>query len=290
MAYIGADVGPPGDATEAGPFGTSADRLVWLVAGGASSPGGAWRAPLEPSERLADASWSPRADRLLVASSQPLSGGAVVSRVWFVEADAQSARLVLSLPSELVAGSESWSSDGQHVAFVAHAGEINALCLLGLDGSFRYLADLELSAAPLGHPRAAWSVDAQRLLFVAPRQRPPGAALDWLQAETQRALFVVDAADPTPLMLQDTLVDVASWREDGQLLGLGRSAPDAPLSLRLLSASGAAAGQLLELPLKPAMAYAASLDVAHARVLLAARTSAGGTDFWLAQLGVEDDA
>jgi hypothetical protein len=214
----------------------------------------------------------------------------MLSRLWFVEADDQASRLVLSLPSDVVPGSETWSPDGQHVAFVAHAGEINALCLLGLDASFRYLADLELSAAPLGYPRGVWSADGQRLLFVAPRQRPPGAALGWLQPDTQRALFMVDVADPAPVALQDTSVDLATWREDGQLVGLGRPGPDSPLSLRWLSASGAAVGQLLELPLKPGGAFAATLDVPRARVLIATRSSAGGIDYWLAQLGLEDDA
>jgi hypothetical protein len=293
LASIGADVGPSREATQSSPWLNSVDRVVWLVAAGALAPDGAWRAPLEPGEHLVDASWSPRADRLLVVSSQPLGAGVVLSRLWFVDADGQPGRpprQVLSLPSEVLPGSETWSPDGQHVAFVAHAGEINALCLLGLDASFHYLADLELSAAPLGYPRGVWSADGQRLLFVAPRQHPPGAALGWLQPDAQRALFTVDVADPIPVALQDTSVDLATWREDGQLLGLGRPGPDSPLSLRWLSASGAAVGQLLELPLKPAGAYAASLDVARARVLIATRSSSGGIDYWLAQLGLEDDA
>jgi hypothetical protein len=292
LAYVGADIGPPRELPGPGGWPTSAERVVWLMRAAATAPDAAWRAPLEPAEHLTDASWSPRAERLLVVSSQSLSGGAEQSRLWFVDAEAQPARLALSLPSDVVAGSETWSPDGQHVAFVAHAGELNALCLLGLDGSFRYLADLELSSSPLGFPRAAWSGDGQRLLFVAPRQHPPGAAFGWLQADAdaQRTLFVVDLADPSPLALQDTSVELATWREDGQLVGLGRSAPDAPLSLRRLSPSGSSSGPLLELPLTPAGAYAATLDAASGRLLVAARSSAGGVDYWLAQLGLEDDA
>ena len=52
------------------------------------------------------------------------------------------------LPSDIVPGTEAWSPDGTHVAFVAHAGQVNALCLLGIDGSFRYVADLDPSAHP----------------------------------------------------------------------------------------------------------------------------------------------
>jgi hypothetical protein len=40
----------------------------------------------------------------------------------------------------------------------------------------------------------------------------------------------------------------------------------------------------------PSSAYAASLDMAGARLLVVARTSAGALDYWLAQLGLEDDA
>jgi hypothetical protein len=291
LAYVGSEVGPAVDPSEATTLGTAADRVVWLVPPGASAPRAAWRAPLEPGEHLVDASWSPKAERLLVAASQSLSGGAVLSRLWFVDSDDQQARLALSLPSQIVAGSATWSPDGQHVAFVAHAGEVSALCLLGLDGGFRYLADLELSsAAPLGYPRAVWSADGRRLLFVAPPQHPPGAAFGWLQPDSRRALFEVDTADAKPLALQDTDVDMATWREDSQLVGLGRSAPDAPLSLRRLTAAGASLGQLLELPLRPSGAYAASLDIAHARLLVAARTSSDSIEYWLANLGLEGDA
>ena len=291
LAYVGTDVGPPPGGFEASPSMTSLDRIAWLVPAGSNAPGAGWRAPLEPNEHLVDASWSPRAERLLVASLQPLSGRAVQSRLWFLEADGQQARLVLGLPSEVVPGSEIWSPDGLHVAFIAHAGEVSALCLLGLDGAFRYLADLEVSSAPpLGYPRGVWSADSRRLLFVAPRQHPPGAAFGWLQAETQRALYLADVADPTPLPLQDTNVDLATWREDGQLLGVGRPGPDSPLSLRRLAAAGASAEQLLELPLKLPGQYAATLDVARARLLVAARTPAGSLDYWLANLGLEGNA
>ena len=291
LAYVGTEVGPPPGGVEGGPSVTSPERVVWLVPAGSTAPGAGWRAPLESGERLVDASWSPRAERLLVASLQPLGGGAVLSRVWFLEADGQQARLALGLPSEVVPGSEAWSPDGRHVAFIAHAGDLSALCLLGLDGEFRYLADLEVSSAPpLGYPRGVWSADSRRLLFVAPRPHPPGASVGWLQADTPRALYLADVADPAPLLLQDTTADLATWREDGQLLGVGRPGPDAPLSLRRLTAAGAAAEQLLELPLKPPGQYAATLDVARARLLVAARTPAGSLDYWLASLGVEDDA
>ena len=131
-------------------------------------------------------------------------------------------------------------------------------------------------------------MDSQRALFVAPRQHPPGAPSGWLQPEPQHALFVADVADPMPQALGDTNVDFATWREDGQLLGLGRAAPDAPLSLRLLGGAGDQQ-QLLDLPLRLPASYAAAWDPARARLLVATSNASGGVEYWLARLGLEDD-
>ena len=284
LAYVGPDVGPLAGGRDA------PDRVVWLVSAGAAAPGGGWRAPLEPAERLLDASWSPHAEHLLAVSGQALAGGGLVSRLWLLAADGGRARLLLSLPSEVVTGSELWSPDARHVAFLAHSGQLSALCLLGVDGSFRYLADLESGwSAPLAYPPLAWSADSQRVLFVAPRQVPPGAPSSWLQPDAPRTLFVADVAEPTPRALGDTSVELAAWRDDGQLLGIGRAAADAPLSLRLLR-SAADQQPLVELPLKPPGAYAVAWDLGRARLLLMAPSETGGTAFWLATFGTEHDA
>lgn len=285
LAYVGADIGPPPSARDA------ADSVVWLLADGASAPSTGWRAPLEPGERLLDASWSPHAERLLVVSSQSLGGKAATSRLWEISADGLQARLLLSLPSGVLVGSELWSPDAEHVAFVAHSGQLSALCLLGVDGSFRYLADLESGwSPPLGFPPLAWSADGERVLFVAPRQYPPGTPSSWFQPDLPRTLFAADVAEPTtPLALADTSVDLATWRDDGQLLGLGRGGSDARLGLRLLS-SAADPQPLVDVPLAPAGAYAAAWDLARARLLVMARAAGGATDFWLASFGAEDQA
>jgi len=247
--------------------------------------------PLERGEQLVDVSWSPTADRLLVVTSQARGGSAVRSRLWFVDADALRAQEVLSLPSEVVAGSEVWSPDGQRVMFLARAGALNALCLLDLQGDFRYVADLDPTpVSPLAYPRATWSADSQRLLFVAPHQHPPGGGSGWLQSDPRHALYLADVADPTPALIGDTDVDQAVWREDGQLMGLGRAGNDGSLDLRLLGASGSSQ-HLLELPLKPgsSLPYAAVWETARARLLVADRTSSGDIDFWLVMLGLEGE-
>ena len=291
LAYLGREVGPwpsaslRGVASSAG--GQPPPGVVWLVSEASSAVG--WRAPLEPTEQLVDLSWSPDAQRLLVIASQPFSGGQARSRAWLLDADARHAEAILSIPSPVVPGTAAWSPDGTHVAFVAHAQQVSALCLLGTDGSFRYVADLDASSTvPLEYPGVAWSADSQRLLFVAPKQHLAGAAFDWLTPETQHALYQATLDQPTPIGLADTRLDQVMWREDGQLLGLWRPASDSPLRIRLTDPAGGAGQDLLELPLQAGAQYAAAWDLARAQLLVASRTAAGGTEFWLARLGLED--
>jgi hypothetical protein len=293
LAYLGPDIGPPASpaARAFASGGLPPARVAWLVdaTGPFAAPAGGWRAPLDAGEELVDVSWSPHAERLLVTSRQPLPEGGARSRAWLVTADGQRAEATLSLPSDIVPGTALWSPDGQHVAFVAHAGQVNALCLLGLDGAFRYVADLEPSAAPpLGYPRVTWSADGQRLLFVAPRQHPPGVAFDWLRPDSQRAVYQVWVDQPVPDALIETQVDQVTWREDGQLVGLGRSGTDDPLSIRLLNSAGGLGDDLLDLPLKPGAQYAGIWDVPRARVLVASRGAAAANDYWLVRLAAED--
>lgn len=295
LAYLGRDVGP--SQLGVGRTGTAAwsaqppANVVWLVtldgAGDARVAG--WRPPLEPTEMLVDVSWSPDAQRLLVMATRPLDGGQALSRAWFLDASDQQAEQILSLPSQVVPGSAAWSPDGAHVAFEAHAQQINALCLLGLDGTFRYVADLDAgTTAPLAYPAASWSDDSQRLLFVAPHQHLPGTAFDWLGATAQHALYVATLDQPTPLGLAETRLDQVAFREDGQVLGLWRATADSPLHLRLNDGSGASGQDLLELPLQVGSQYSATWDLAEAELVIASRAASGGTEFWLARLGAED--
>jgi dipeptidyl aminopeptidase/acylaminoacyl peptidase len=261
---------------------------VWFaVADGGSSPSYAWRAPLEASEQLVDVSWSPRADQLLVVSHATQGGGAQRSRVWLLDSDGQHAQPLLSLPSNIAPGSEAWSADGRAIAFVAHTGHVNALCLVRSDGDFRYIADLDPSAQPPRYPPVAWSLDNQSIAFVAPYQHPPGSTFNWLQPDSRHAIYVERVDQPLPQALGDTDADLLSWREDGQLLGLGRANAEGPLEVRLLSGNGG--GQaLLDLPLRTPGSYAALWDSRHARMLIASQAlSSSAIDYWLVNLGLE---
>jgi hypothetical protein len=288
VAFVGYDVGPPGPDADASGFSSVRASVLWLVFGEHLESMRGWRPPLSPGEQLLDASWSPRADQLLAVTGEALSGGATRSRLWLVDADGRQGREVLSLPSEIVVASAVWSPDGQHIALLAHAGTLNALCLIDLDGGFRYVADLDASpTSPLPYLPATWAADSQRLVFVAPHQHPPGVPFAWLQPDAQHALYVAGATDSAPVSLADTDVDFAAWREDGQLVGLGRQGLDHALALRLLDGT-ASAQPSLELPVRPAASYAVLWDLDQARLLLASSSPAGGVDYWLVMFGLED--
>jgi len=291
LAYVEPESGPPARmSTTSGLTETPVNVVAWSGSEDRAFPSGAWRAPLEPAEQLVDVSWSPTAQTLLTVSKRPLAGGAVRSRFWLVDAQAELARPILSLPSELVPGSEVWSPDGGGIAFVARAGQVNALCLLMIDGTFRYLADLDPSSStPLEYSPLVWSADGQQLLFVAPHQHPPGASAGWLQPDPHHAVYVAKVDQPTPVALGDTDLDLVRWREDGLLLGLGRTASDSPLSIRLLSRTADSPRLLLELPLRPPGEYAAVWDERRARLLVASPMASGGIDYWLVRLGLEGD-
>lgn len=290
-AWLGYEAGPSRPAADVTGFGYTQPTIVWLVSEAPSAPIAGWRAPLGPGEQLVDVSWSPTADRLLVVTTQALAGAAMRSRLWFVDAAELRAQELLSLPSDVVPGSAVWSPDGQRVVFLARAGALNALCLLDLQGEFQYLADLDSTpVAPLAYPPATWSADSQRLLFVAPRQHPSGAASGWLQVDPRHALYVADVTERSPALIGDTDVDLAVWRADGQMVGLGRVGSDGSLDVRLLG-SGGSSERVLELPVKPgsSIPYAASWDPARARLLVASPTSSGTIEFWLAMLGSETE-
>ena len=290
IASIGREIGPwPHAGLERGPPAAS---VVWRLGAGQTAPVALWRSS-DPGQRLEDITWSPRGDHFLVigVDDHEAASGAVRSRVWGVRADGSEQRELLSLPSHIVPGAYAWSPDGQHVAFVAHAGTLNALCLLDLDGGFRYLADLAPSETPpLPYPPVAWSPDGQRLVFVAPRQPAASTALEWLQPGAATSLYEVVGEEVVPHLLAEIDADVPAWlspADDETLVLLARLRNDGPLVVRTLDRAGQL-DQLFELPLKVGSAYAAQWDVEHAQLLVATPGRSGSLEYWLVRLGAED--
>ena len=128
-------------------------------------------------------SWAPDGQHLLAITSPNQSTGDRSGRAWLIARGTGAATVLLNVPSRIVPGAISWSPDSQHLVVLAHAGDLNALCLLDVGGEFRYLADLApsdrqlLPLLPL-----AWAESGQRLLFTAPRQDPSPDPSGWLQS------------------------------------------------------------------------------------------------------------
>ena len=291
MAVLGPEIGPPSvsvaaAADEAGVPAPSV--VVWLLQAPFDQPAGGWRPP--PGEVPLDARWSPAADGLLVVTGPASSGASPLNHLWWLEAASAQAHELQALPSQVVPGSETWSPDGQHVTFVAHAGRLNALCVLGLaDGSFRYLADLEPSdAPPLAYPAVGWSDDSQSVLFTAPRDQPASAPIGgWFTARPGNGLFVARATDGLPTLVRELDVGLPGWQADGRVLGLGRPDTSGPLALELVDGSSGLQ-RLLELPFRPHRGYAAAWNAGHTRAIIADPTPEGSVDYWVALLGLED--
>ena len=296
VAYIGHDVGPSVGRSTWLNRDRSADlsrSVVWVAPEDRvadAAPRGLWRAPV--GEALSDLSWSPTHETLLVVTTTALADGTSRSRLSSLAAESDSdARALLTLPSRVVPGAYAWSPDGRFVVFMAHAGALNALCLLDLhSGAFRYLADLDPSETPpLPYLPVAWSADSMHLLFVAPRQQPatPSALADsWLSGPQRQVLHVAEVESPEPRVVAEVDAGVPVWREDGRIVLAARQREDGALAIQLLDSTGAS-HTVLRLPLRVGPRYAAAWNTETGQLLVADRTGAA-TEFWLVGLGMQD--
>lgn len=290
VAYAGRAVGPPW------PGARASDVVLWLTrsAQPAGTPTALWTAPA--GETIVDLTWAPHG-RSLIASTATMSStlGSIPdlssgprSRLWLIDMDTRGARQLVSLPSQIVPGSISWSPNGQRLAFLAHAGALNALCLLDLDGEFRYLADLEASETMvLEYPPLAWTADGARAVFAAPPLEAIQGPGTWLQPGTRRRIYTADESSSAPRALGDADAALATFREDGQLLALVRTR-DGTVALDTIN-SGGQSQRLAELPLRVGQFFSAQWDVLRGRVLVASR-SGRDAEYWLIRLGLEDQS
>lgn len=288
VAYVGREIGPPVPT-----FTTSSSSaaVLWLVDTISGTAVASWHAPI--GQDVLDASWSPAADGLLVATAP--SGTSSVeptsTHLWWVASSASEQRPLQTLPSSVVPGSEVWSPDGQHVAFMVHAASLNALCLVRLDGTFRYLADLDPSdRAPAPYAPVEWSADSQSLVFVAPQQQhaAPAPSL-WFQATPMASVYVAQVAEPTPTVFAQSDLALPGWQADGSVIGLGRPRRGQNGSIPLQAvAPGNHTERLVELPLHAGRAYGAQWNADHTRALIADPIGPGTTSYSVVVLGAED--
>jgi hypothetical protein len=279
-----------------GPGGAGAPGAteVWIAGPGGDRGERRYALPEGAAERLVDLSWAPDATHLLLVGRQPLAGGHR-TRLRRLDVGPGEPRELASLPGEVVPGAYAWSPTGDRLALVARAGQVASLCLLDTaGGAFRYLADLEGDAPPF--PPVAWSPDGGRLLYAAPAQdRPaPGGWPLGLGARPLPALFATDAAGPLTRQVGEGVGHFPAWRPDGSTVALARGKGGA-LVLRALDPGGGA-GDVAELPLRAAGAFAARWDVAHAQAVVvlagsgafAAGLAAGQPEHWLVRFRPED--
>ncbi len=239
-------------------------------------------------ERLVDITWAPDGQHLLLVSRQQPPGGGQRTKLRSLEVSTGAATDLVTLPSDIVVGSYTWSPTGEHVAFLARSGQLTSLCSLDLaSGDFHYLADLGRDdASPLPVTPLAWSPAGGQLLYAAPAQDRPTSG-GWLfAAKPAPALFKANLAVPVGQRLGKAEGQFPVWRGDGEVLALARPNGSGPLVLRQVDPNGETK-DVAELPLKPTSSYAARWDAAHAQLLIAVRGSAGTgtsqTDYFLVQ-------
>lgn len=280
-AYAGPEIGPSPQNLR-----RESNVVLWLLSTSQANAGpvARWHAPA--GEALVDVTWVPGERSLLgVTARDKTLDRDIRSRVWLIDSDSGAARLLLNVPSHITPGAYVWSPDGQHVALLAHAGTLNALCLLSLDGEFRYLADLEpVAGAPLAYPPLAWSGDSGQFAFAAPRQEPFMMPAGWLESDQRRAVYASSVGAPSPRLVAEIESQSLTWRDDGQILVLSRGR-DTTLRLESIDSDGQRRS-LLDVPLRAAV-YAAQWDLAHAQALIASR-SGSEIEYWLLRLGLED--
>lgn len=268
--------------------GAPNDRLdeVWIANPEGERGARRYALPASTDERLLDLSWAPDGEHLLVVSRQQPAGGGFRTRLLWLHAARGDARELVSLPSEVVPGSYSWSPAGDRVAFLAQAGQQTSLCLVATDGTeFRYLHDLgQDESSPLPFPPLDWSPDGSRLVYAAPSQDRPNQG-GWLWGpRSVTGLFEASVNRPQVRRFGTAEGQSPAWRTDSSIVALARPKLAGPLALREVHASGEAR-DLGELSFRAAPTYAARWDVAHAQAIVAVRgtSNSGATrpEYWL---------
>lgn len=247
--------------------------------------------PEAHDQGLVDLVWAPDGKHLYVVVYRRLLGGGQRTRLLWLDVARSDARELVTLPSEVIAGSYLWSSDGQIVVFLTRAGQLTSLCLVSTSGEFRYLADLSRDAGfAIPFPPLAWSPDGRQLVYAAPPQDRLNQT-GWLFGpKATTALSITDGSGTSAKRREMAEGQSPVWRSDGLIFALVRPKSDKPLVLRAVESDGSAR-DLGALPVQPAASHAARWDVAHAQALIASASSntfgPAQREYWLVRFRPE---
>ena len=267
---------------------------LWLSGAAGQQPGQRYVLPPQSgTSQLIDASWAPDGEHLLLVSSAGSTTGGQRTTIAWLDAGQGDPRELVRLPSDIVAGSESWSPDGRWVAFLALAGNTPSLCLLSVpDGEFRYLGNLGSSLShPLPVTPATWAPVSGELLYSAATSGGANGTGWLLGGGSSGAIFSMLAAQPAPRLVTKADAQSPAWLPDGSVAALARGKADGPLLIRQFSTDGSATDGP-PLAVTSGSPYAARWDIAHAQAIIVVRgdslaTSGTGDQYWLARFRPE---
>ena len=152
-----------------------------------------------------------------VCTAPPRGSGAMIGKLYTVNADGSGLRLVAQKAS--VAAAPAWSPDGRRLMFNAPGG----IFVVNVDGSG--LQNLTSGGAP------AWSPDGQKIAFVRlvrVRRISPGAAEPDMEIYSMNA----DGSGQQNLTRNEAIYADPAWSPDGQKIAFQRSYRPNPTSKR----------------------------------------------------------
>jgi hypothetical protein len=233
-------------------------------------------------QKLSDLMWTSDSGALVLAVQVRTAGHHWTELLW-IASDGR-ARQLARFPSDVVAGSFTWSPTGNELAFLARSDTTTSLCLIAIpNGTLRYVADLKPpdSGDPLPVPPISWSTQGQRV-YSAVAAGTAGSG-GWLIGATGpgTALFLLP---PQGLGRQagGAGAQFPVWLDDRTVLAVRRPASDKPLVLDSIDPLSGHSQSVGQLDAPTGADYAIRWDAARARAIVAVRRSSTvgtGLDF-----------
>lgn len=242
--------------------------------------------PLSADAVLSDLAWAPDGRHVLIVATRHVGDQAIDTLCWLDVGDG-AVRILLELPSAVVAGSEVWRPDSSAVAFLARATGGATLCLLDTSsGRLRTLTDLSGNPPPLFAP-LAWAPDGQAAVYAAavPASRSGIGDLFGGPA-TATALFLLPGEDAPTRRLPVPGATNPAWQTNGNVLAVTTRVGHTPALQTFDLASGHVwPDGALAVPGSGALAL--HWDVTHAQALAARSDAFGVPSYWLLSFSSE---